>query len=192
MKLAPRQLRPGRARPRHQCLKLGDDIDIYGPPTAWNASEHRSKTAPSITGHQMFTQRNCSDAPVDDGRLATISPAQQPVDFDRQFGSRMITNLGVALVEPGSLTVNLRVTTRGHGRRWPRRPVASAITPRVQASHTEWFEVSGVARHDSFVGSLGDGGGQRVVVGRMLGHPIGGQDAGRVQIERQCAAGEYG
>ena len=30
------------------------------------------------------------------------------------------------------------------------------MTPRVQASDAEWFEVSGVAGHDDLVGGLGD------------------------------------
>jgi len=34
--------------------------------------------------------------------------------------------------------------------------IASAITPRVQASDTERFEVSGVAGRDSLAGGLGD------------------------------------
>lgn len=68
--------------------------------------------------------------------------------------------------------------------------IASVVTPRVQASDTEWFEVSGVAGHDNLAGGSGDGRDQRVVMCSVLWHGVGGQDASGGQIKGQRPAGE--
>lgn len=57
--------------------------------------------------------------------------------------------------------------------------------PWVEASDSEWFEVSGVAGDDGHVRGLRDCGDEGVVERGVLTDPVGGQDPRGGQIERQ-------